>query len=92
MMLRRSLSLILLVACSPAANRNAQAEAQAQIELGSYTAEVTKCRLDARSAFEACVAKNEAKAECKGQAMVLFETCSCLSDIKFHHDAGGSCK
>lgn len=83
----RSLSLIFLVACSPAANRQAAAEAQVQIDVASYGKEVRKCRTDARAAFEACIAKGDVKAECKGRALVQFDTCADVADAKYN-DAG----
>jgi hypothetical protein len=87
-----SMTPFALCSCSPAANRTAQAEAQADLEITDYTHEVTKCRLEAREGFNVCVAGGGAKLDCKQKGLAQFDGCACGVDMKYRHDAGGICQ
>lgn len=80
--------LLIVASCSPAANRTAAKEAQADIEITSYGAEVAKCRTEARAGFDSCVASGITKLDCKVKNMDMFDACACKADAKYSHDAG----
>lgn len=77
--------------CSPAASKTAVDEVTIHAEVTGYNAELGVCRKGARAAFDACVARNEDKRQCKAKALESFDACGCVVDKKYKVE-GGVCQ